>query len=172
MNLKALTRFAAAAVVCMSFSAAGAQQPAKSVPEPSKASIAAAREILTLKGAVNMLVPVPIGVVESVKQSLVPTNPNVSRELNEVALALHKEFESKRTELVDEVATIYARHFTEQELKELVVFFKTPLGQKWAKEEPAAIEDGLRDAKEWADKFLDVVMSRFRSEMQKRGHPL
>jgi uncharacterized protein len=173
MDLTALSRFAAAAAIaCTCFSAAHAQEPAKSAPEPSKAAVAAAREVLAMKGATNMFIPVPIGVVESVKRSFLPTNPNLGRELNEVAAVLQKEFEGKRAELVDDVATIYARRFTEQELKELVVFFKTPLGQKWAREEPAAIEEGLREAQRWSDAFSEVVMGRFRSEMQKRGHPL
>jgi uncharacterized protein len=94
------------------------------------------------------------------------------RELEEVAQLLHKEYQPKRGEILDEVARGYARHFTEQELKDLLVFYKTPLGQKWAREEPAAIEDGLHRAKEWSDQFSEVVMGRFRNEMQKKGHPL
>ena len=71
-----------------------------------------------------------------------------------------------------ELARAYAAHFTEQELKDMLVFYKTPLGQKFVKEEPAAIEDGLKRAQQWADTFADTVMGRMRSEMQKKGHPL
>jgi len=171
MDMRALSRFAAvvavAAVACTCFcgSAARAQ-------EPSTAAVAAARELLVAKGAAATFDPLVHGVIEKVKNYLLPTNPNLSHDLGDVALALHKEYDPKRGEILDEIARVYARHFTEQELKELVVFYKTPLGQKWAKEEPAAIEESIRRAAQWGDQLSEVVMGRFRTEMQKKGHPL
>jgi hypothetical protein len=102
----------------------------------------------------------------------VPTNPNLTRELNDVAATLHKELDGKSAEVVDQMARAYAGRFTEQELKDLLVFFRTPLGQKYLKEEPAALEDGLKRAQQWADAFAETVMARMRNEMQKKGHPL
>jgi hypothetical protein len=87
-------------------------------------------------------------------------------------LQLRKEYESKKAELVYEVAIIYAQHFTEQELKELIAFYKTPLGQKMLKEEPVAVEASLKRAQDWSNAFAEVVLGRFRSEMKKRGHEL
>src|SRR4029077_3003516 len=106
------------------------------------------------------------------KGSLLPTNPNLSRDLNEVSLQLRKEYESKKAELLYEVAIVYAKHFTEQELKDLVAFYRTPLGQKMLKEEPAALDESLKRAQDWTIEFADVVMTRFRAEMKKRGHQL
>jgi uncharacterized protein len=111
-------------------------------------------------------------VVESAKNSLLPTNPNLARDLNEISLQLRKEYESKKAELVYEVAIIYARHFTEQELKELIAFYKTPLGQKMLKEEPVAVDESLKRAQDWSIAFSEVVFVRFRTEMKKRGHEL
>ena len=174
MNMRSLlpvTLIAAAfACICLAPSAAHAQQP--SAAPPSAAAIALARDVVTTKGAAGLADPLVRGVIESVKNSFVPTNPNLTRELNEVAGALHKEFDAKRSEVVDQIARAYATHFTEQELKDLLLFYKTPLGQKFTKEEPAAIEDGLKRAQEWADMFADIVMARMRNEMQKKGHQL
>jgi uncharacterized protein len=150
---------------CLGCVAAHAQQP-------SAAAVALARDVIVTKGAGGLVDPLVRGVIESVKNSFVPTNPNLTRELNDVAATLHKELDGKRSEALDQLARAYATHFTEQELKDLVVFYKTPLGQKFTKEEPAAIEDGLKRAQQWADTFADTVMARMRSEMQKKGHPL
>jgi uncharacterized protein len=94
------------------------------------------------------------------------------RELNDVATALHKEFDGRSSEVLEQMAQAYAARFTEQDLKDLLVFYKTPLGQKFIKEEPLALEDGLKRAQRWADAFADTVMTRMRSEMQKKGHQL
>ncbi len=164
-----------AALLCASFGpfAAQAQQSSTAqAQQPSAASVALARDVIVIKGAGAMTVPLVGGVIESVKNSFIPTNPNLTRELNDVATALHKEFGGKTSEVLDQIARAYASRFTEQELKDLLVFYKTPLGQKFTREEPSAIEDGLKRAQQWADTFAETVMARMRSEMQKKGHQL
>jgi hypothetical protein len=146
-------------------SGAGAQTP-------TPAAIAAAKELVSLKGGSAMFDPLVPGVIESAKNSLVPTNPQLTKELNEVALQLRKEFDPKRAEVLNEVSKIYAQHFTEQELKDLVAFYKTPLGKKMIAEEPIALDQSLKVAQAWATKFSDEVLVRFRAEMKKKGHNL
>jgi hypothetical protein len=140
--------------------------------QPSPAAVALAREVMTIKGVNSMTDPLVRGVIESVKNSFVPTNPNLMRELNDVATALHKELDGRSGEVLEQMAQAYASRFTERDLKDLLVFYKTPLGQKFIKEEPMALEDGLKRAQQWADAFADTVVARMRSEMQKKGHPL
>jgi hypothetical protein len=166
LDTRSLSRIAVAvACICLGAVTARAQ-------EPSPATLALARDVVITKGATNMAEPLVRGVIESVKNNLLPTNPQLGRELNEVAATLQKEFEGKRSEVIDTFARAYARRFTEAELKDLLLFYKTPLGQKFSKEEPAAIEDGLKGAQEWGDAFSETVFARVRAEMQKKGHRL
>ena len=139
---------------------------------PTAGAVAAARELIQVKGGGAMFEPAVPGVVENTKNSFLPTNPNLSRELNEVAAQLRKEYDAKKAELVYEVAIVYAKHFTEQELKDLVVFYRSPLGQKMLKEEPVALDESFKRAQDWTIEFAEVVMTRFRAEMKKRGHQL
>jgi hypothetical protein len=147
---------------------------ATSVPaqEPTAGALAAARDMLVAKGGNTFFDPVVPGVIESVKNSFVPTNPQLYKELNDVAALLRKDYEPKRVEVFNNVARIFAQHFTEQELKDITAFYKTPLGQKMLKEEPVAIELSLKGAQDWATNFSEAVTARFRSEMQKKGHKL
>jgi uncharacterized protein len=156
---------AALICACLGPFAAQAQQP-------SAAAVTLAREVIIIRGASGMTDPLVRGVIESVKNSFVPTNPNLTRELNDVAASLHKELDGKSSEVLEQMAQAYAARFTEQELKDLLVFYKTPLGQKILKQEPVALEDGLKRAQQWADGFADTVMARMRTEMQKKGHQL
>jgi hypothetical protein len=139
---------------------------------PSPGALAAAKELVTLKGGAAMFDPLIPGVIESAKNQFIPTNPQLSKPLAEVAAQLHKEYAPKRAELLDIVATIYARHFTEAELKDIVAFYKTPAGKKMITAEPAAIKESLDAAQSWANEFSDVVLQRFRTEMQKKGYKL
>jgi uncharacterized protein len=67
------------------------------------------------------------------------------------------------------MAKIYASVFTEQELKDLVTFYKTPLGQKLLATEPTAIQTSMAYMNQWAQGFAEVVNGEFRTEMKKRG---
>jgi hypothetical protein len=166
-----LVPFLRVAVLALAVGAPGlalAQAPA----QPSPSSLAMARELIVIKGGSAMFDPIVSGVIEFVKNTFVPTNPQLSGELNEVAVKLRKDYDAKRAELLNEVATVYARKFTEAELKELVAFYKSPTGKKMATEEPVAIDEGLKRAQSWADAFSAEVMSKFRDEMKKKGHDL
>ena len=177
-RLACATMLIAGAPVLMSTAKAQqpqAQQPQAKQPQakqPSASAIAAARELIILKGAQNMFDPIIPGVIESAKNALLPTNPNLSRELNEVSALLRKEFEPKRAELLDEVATVYAQRFTEQDIKDLIAFYKTPLGKKVLTDEPAAVDQSLKRAQEWANAFSEKMFARFSVEMKKKGHNL
>jgi hypothetical protein len=141
-------------------------------PAPTAGAVAAARELIVTKGGAAIFEPVIPGVIETAKNSLVPTNPNLTKELNEVAAQLRKDYDSKKAEIVYEVAVVYASHFTEQELKDLVTFYKSPLGQKMLREEPVALEQSMKKAQDWSTDFSDAVLARIRSEMAKKGHKL
>ena len=75
----------------------------------------------------------------------------------------------REKEIGEGMAKIYANEFTEQELKDLVTFYKSPLGQKLLASEPKAIESSFAYMNQWAQSFSEVVNGQFRAEMRKRG---
>lgn len=159
-------RAAVLAFTCLAFTGAARAQ------QPSPAAVTLARELLDLKGAVNMFDPLVPGIIETVKNNYVPTNMNLIKELNEVAALLRTEFAPKRIEIINEVATLYAQRFSEQELKDVVAFYKTPSGKKFVTEEPLVIDQSLQRAQAWSQRLSEEVLARFRAEMKKRGHEL
>jgi len=75
----------------------------------------------------------------------------------------------RQKEIGDGMAKIYANEFTEQELKDLVTFYKSPLGQKLLSTEPKAIQLSMAYMNKWAQVFAEAVNEQFRIEMKKRG---
>jgi uncharacterized protein len=119
-----------------------------------------------------MFDPLIPGVIESAKNAFLPTNPGLFRELNEVAALLRTQFASRRNEIIDEIARLYAQRFTEAEMKEVIAFYKSPVGKKFVNDEPAVIDQGLARTQAWTNKLSDDVLTRFRAEMKKKGHDL
>jgi uncharacterized protein len=157
--------FSLALALLISIVPAAAQQP-------SPAALAAAKEIVTVKGADAIWRPVLRGVVERAKGMFMQSNPMLSKDLNEVAAKLYAEYNPRIAELLNDAAKIYATRFTEQELKDLLAFYKSPLGKKMVVEEPAILDQNMKDAQAWADKLSNEVITKMRAEMRKRGHEI
>jgi hypothetical protein len=147
--------------------AAGAQQAA--APAASPAAVAAAAEILVMKNASAMYGNAVPNIVQQTKDQLLQTNLNYQKDLNEVAVIVAQKFAGREKEIGEGMAKIYAGQFTEQELKDLVTFYKSPLGQKLLSTEPKAIQMSMGFMNQWAQAFAETVNGEFRAEMRKRG---
>jgi hypothetical protein len=140
--------------------------------QPSPAALAAARELMELKGAKNLVEPVVLGVIEQTKGVILQTNPGLSNDLNEVSAQLRAEYEPRTAEMTNEIVRLYAQRFTEQELKEAVAFYKTPVGKKILTEEPKILDETYARVQQWANRLQGEVTTRVRVELKKRGHNL
>ncbi|MBN9048143.1 MAG: DUF2059 domain-containing protein [Rhizobiales bacterium] len=145
---------------------------AQQKPQPTAAALATAREIVDIKGAITLFKPVVSGVIETVKLRILQTNPNLQRDLDAVAKDLKAQTEPRFNEIHDQLAKIYAQHFNEQELKDILVFYKSPLGKKLIEEEPKFTDQSMTFVQEWADKLAAEMVDKFRAEMKKKGHDL
>jgi uncharacterized protein len=169
------TRHTLAAVVAVVLIAiakpAFAQAPAQR-PAPSPGAILIAKQILEIKGVSVMFQPLVRGVIEKAKNQFMQTNFMWAKDLNEVAAKMEKDYAVRVNELVDQSARIYASHFTEPELKELLTFYQSPLGRKVIVEEPKALDESMSSAGEMGERLSDEVIPRMREEMKKRGHDI
>jgi hypothetical protein len=144
---------------------------ASSVPlkQGTPGAIAAAKEILAMKNAAAMYANAVPNIVQQTKDALLQQNLNYQKDLNEVAVIVAQKLAGREKEIGDGMANVYANEFTEQELKDLVTFYKSPLGQKLLVSEPRAIQFSMSYMNGWAQNFAEVVNGEFRSEMRKRG---
>jgi uncharacterized protein len=178
--MKSLSRILSAAGLAVGLALtgapAGAQQknaPAAPAATPLKAAspaaLAAAKEILTMKNASAMYANAVPNLVQQTKNVLLQSNLNYQKDLNEVAEIVAKNLAGREKEIGDGMAQVYANEFTEQELKDLVTFYKSTLGQKLLASEPRAIQFSMSYMNQWAQVFAQTVNEQFRAEMKKRG---
>jgi hypothetical protein len=162
MFIRQFTRtLCAAAIVCIAFAGAAQAQ--------SAGAMAAARELAELKGSIKLFDPIVVGVIENHRQVLMAGNPGMARDIDAAALTLRNEMQPKRNELQQELIRLYTQFFTEQELKDAVAFYKTPLGKKLLLEEPKVAESSMKVADEWSQKFAEEAMVKMRAELRKKG---
>ena len=143
-----------------------AQQP------PSANAIALAKEIIVAKGGSNLYDPIIPQIIDRARSVLMQSNPMLTRDLTEVANRLRTELGPRSAALLDDGAKLYAARFTEQELKDILAFYKTPLGRKIITQEPDILLKSSANVDAWANKFSEEVIARFRAEMRKKGHEI
>lgn len=166
--MKYLSKVLLAAGLTLGIALSAGQAMAQAKP-PTPAAIAAAKEILELKRANTIYANAVPNIVQRTMDTLMQTNLNYQKDLKEVAEVVAKNMAGREKEIGDGMAKIYAQDFTEQELKDLVTFYKTPLGQKLLNEEPKAIASSMQYMNQWAQTFAEEVNGQFRAEMRKRG---
>jgi hypothetical protein len=170
--MKSVARILSAAGLALGLALAGAPAGAQQQPPlkpASPAAVAAAKEILTMKNVSVMYAKAVPGIVQQTKDALLQTNLNYQKDLEEVAVIVAQKLAGREKEIGDGMANVYATEFTEQELKDLVTFYKTPLGQKLLTNEPKAIQFSMSYMNQWAQRFAETVNAEFRAEMRKRG---
>src|SRR6202158_5920 len=172
--MKRLSRILSAASLALGLALAGvpavAQQPSPPpLKQASPAAIAAGKEILAMKNASAMYASAVPNIVQQTKDALLQSNLNYQKDLNEVAVIVAQKLAGREKEIGEGMAKVYANEFSEKELKDLVAFYKSPLGQKLLTTEPKAIQMSMGYMNQWAQGFAEVVNGQFRAEMRKRG---
>ncbi|MGA7486822.1 MAG: DUF2059 domain-containing protein [Xanthobacteraceae bacterium] len=140
--------------------------------QPSPKSVAIAKELITTKGAVALYDPLVPGVIEQAKSVFLRANPTLGKDLNEVALKLRAEYAPRSGEIINDVANLYATRFSEQELRDALTFYKSPLGRKLLVEEPNILDQSMKNAQTWADQLSQEVIAKMRNDKKKRGHEI
>jgi hypothetical protein len=140
--------------------------------QPSPAALASAKELIAATSAMTLFNPLIAGVVEQAKLLFLQQNPGLSKDLNEISAQLRSELAPRFSELSEEVARLYATEFTEQELKDIVVFYKSSAGQKLLTQQPKVIDGSMKFAQNWANTLSDYVIGKMREGLKKRGHSL
>jgi uncharacterized protein len=108
--------------------------PAKSIDPQKDADI---RSLLELMGARDMIQEAATNSTEQYRQRLISLAPNddkAQETINIYLAVFQKKFDADA--LADQLVSIYDKHYTEDEIKGLLQFYGSPLGQKVAGEMP------------------------------------
>jgi len=178
--MKSLSKIMLATGVALTFLSsvlpATAQQPAAQAAAPQKpispSALAAAKDLLAAKNAGQVYANAVPNIVQRVKDQILANNLSYQKDLNEVAVTVAQSLNGREKEIGEQLAKFYATDFTEQELKDLVTFYKSPLGQKLLAQDPKTDQEVIGYLNQWAQAFSGTVANQFRDEMKKRGKPL
>lgn len=162
------TRVVFAALVLLAVAAALAAQAAKAVKPKAttKAADAAAakeqdiRKLMQMTGSANMGLQVMDNMIAQFKK-MMPQVPN------EFWTDFRNEINAK--ELTDLIVPIYARHFSHDDIKQLIAFYNTPIGKKLIALQPQIMQESMAAGQKWGAKIGQRAMKKIQDRKKKQG---
>ena len=71
--------------------------------------------------------------------------------------------------LYELIYPIYAAKFTTQELREILAFYKTPVGKKVTKELPQITQEAMIKGQVWGQSLVPKLQSHIKTRLEKEG---
>lgn len=71
--------------------------------------------------------------------------------------------------LVDQVVPIYNKYLTHPEIKELLAFYQTPLGEKIRSVLPQITHESMLAGQQWAQKLIPEIDKRVEESLKREG---
>jgi uncharacterized protein len=119
------------------------------------------RQLLARTGAADQA----IAAMEAMLPAQRAANPQIPAVFWDRFLAAARD---RRGELVELIVPVYDRHFTTDELRQLVAFYETTLGQKLLAAQPAIARESIEAGQQWGARIGEEVAAKLQFEGRAR----
>ncbi|AQX28113.1 MULTISPECIES: DUF2059 domain-containing protein [unclassified Bartonella] len=103
--------------------------------------------------------------VRDLKDKLIGDDPNLEKDISELidkqALALVK----RRADLEKEIAHIYAKHFSQEELDKIAAFYSSDVGKKFLTEVPGIAREAYSVFDSWCSNVVQDLIKNVEQEI-------
>jgi hypothetical protein len=139
---------------------------------PSPEAIAAAQELMATMRATDQLKAILPMIMQNLKPAIVQNRPQVEHDFDEISRRLLEGFNARVNEVIALTAAIYARNFSTEELRELTVFYRGPLGQKLLQKQPTVMQESMAMGQRFGQEIGREAGEQMVNELRKRGHAI
>ena len=133
---------------------APADQATQPEPEVTPAHLAAARAAIKAISATDQFDNLLPNAATQVKSEFIPNNPDKESQISDMVDDRALKLASRRGDLENEVARIYAKMFTEDELNQIAKFYSSEAGKKLLAQGPAATREMMQSAEVWSNGIM------------------
>jgi hypothetical protein len=134
-------------------------------PSHMAAALAAVASTAGAKGFDNVLPNLAL----SVEQRLTRLRPDLAKQISAAVQATALKLVVRRKDLDTDVARLWAKSFTEPELKQIAAFLSSPVGQKYQEQGPKLIADTYQVVQQWSDRVGSELLDKTKEELKKQG---
>lgn len=150
-----------------------AGSPASASEELTPEKKADIRTIFSMTGVLEMANVFAKATSHQIISAVQSARPDISSTLFEVIREETRnaidEAISEQGGLIDLLVPIYHRNFTHDEIKGLLSFYRTPLGQKLIAAMPVMMQESMAAGQQWVKQFTPILKERIRDRLRKKG---
>jgi hypothetical protein len=154
-----------AAVVVAPLAPAVAQEIAPSQLAAAEQVVKSAPQI----GNFDVLLP---QTATRMKNDLIGQRPDLYREITQVVDDDAEKLVERRADLDKDIARIWAKNFTEDELNDINAFFTSDVGKKYKEKAPVVGPEIIKASKNWRDRVRGELLDMVKADLKKMGHEL
>lgn len=140
-----------------------------SAQEISASHLAAALDVVKNAKASRGFDNVLPNLAGQVEDRLIRARPDLHKEITDAVETAALKLASRRADLDNDVARVWAKSFTEDELKTIATFYKTEAGQKFADVGSLVYTQTLDAVKGWSDRLGAELLDNSRAELKSAG---
>lgn len=113
------------------------------------------KQLLKITGSVDL----SLGAMDQIIESIKKIQPDIPQEFWD-------EFrkEVKGDDLIDMIVPIYDKYYSAQDIKDLITFYNSPLGQKVSKSLPAISQESMAAGQAWGQKLGEKVVEKMKAK--------
>lgn len=128
--------------------------PARAAAPEGKAREADIRKLMALSGAGQL----GAQMAQQLMQALRPMVPDAPESFwNEFSARVHPD------DIVDLVVPIYAKHFTAEDVKNLIAFYESPTGRKLTNVQPVILQESMAVGQQWGRRIAEDMVRQARA---------
>jgi len=131
--------------------------------------LAAAKELLLVTGAGKTMEAIIPLMARQLEAAFVKLKPEHSAEIRDIFKSATVKFSQRKGELIDKLAELYAEKFTEDELKTVADFYKTPVGRKFIEAQPEIGQKSFLIGQVWGQGIGKEIEGEVRRQLKQRN---
>ncbi len=126
--------------------------------------------LLAMTGSLSLGKQMASAITVSMVQSLKQARPDIPEKALDVLPAeIIATFDENIGSLKDEMIPLYHRHFSAAEIKGLISFYSTDLGQKAIKTMPVLMQEGMLVGQRWGQSLGPKIKQRVAAKLKQQG---
>lgn len=164
LQMTRLTKF-----LLLTFIVSVAPHASVGAQEITEEHIAVAKQTIDVTGTTRRLDNILPGIANNAKSSLIQNRPDQQSEISEIVDSAAIELAPRRGDLETEIARVYARIFSMEELQAIGAFFGSETGKKLLKNTPVFIREVDAAAKVWSVGLQRDLQESIKKKLDEAG---
>jgi hypothetical protein len=152
--------------------AAGFLQIGSATAQSASERSSAAKELMVAMRTADQFKAIMPTIFQALKPAIVQGRAEVERDYDAIQRPLLDAFLGRMNDLIDAVALVYARHFSEPEMRALAEFMRGPVGQKFVEKNPVVFQETMLVGQKFGQQIAGELREKIAEELRKRGHKI